>query len=277
MNLSYKALMISICLVLSYAFSAFAGGLPKPVSKNQEAQELIDQAWALERTGFTADIFKECLELLEKANQLDPNNYTILTDLARYYWNYGDNLPKQTKEQQEKLVGIYKKGMSYAEDSLKLKETAGGHYWLAANLAASREFSSILAQAGAFPAIYKHANQVEELEPDYFYGASEVLWAEIISRIPKVVVKMVGGNPQEVVDGLNQNIKKWPNFFPTYIFKARFIYTYYGDKEESLSLLDYVIKQSPEIFSEEAHFNRDAQNDAQELWKKITGKDYPQR
>jgi hypothetical protein len=143
--------ILAALIVMALAAPVMAGGLPKPVSKNAEAQKLIDQAWALERTDSNAEIYKKCYTLLEQANKLDPNNPTILIDLSRYYWNYGDNMPKATPEQQKFLEGIYAKGQAFAEQSLKLKETSGAHYWLAVNKASGMEFSSIFAQAGCGP------------------------------------------------------------------------------------------------------------------------------
>lgn len=259
------------------ATAAGAGGLPKPRSDQPEAQKLIDQAWELSHTGSTAEIYKQCADWLKQADQIDPNNDTILTDLSRYLWNWGDNLPKQTKEQQAKLEGIYAEGLAAAEKSLAVKETVAGHYWYAVNKAASLEFSSIFVQAAGFPTILKHSDYVSEHDPDYYYGASGRLWSEILVRVPKVVVKMVGYDVQQVVDDINDSIKKDPGYLDNYVYKARFVNTYFGNKDEALALLDQALKQDPAVIPEEVTANRVAQQDARDLWKKITGKDYPEK
>lgn len=264
-------------LLLLFSMTAIAGGLPKPISTVAEAQKLIDKAWALERTDNTAEIYKQCASLLEQADKLDPNNHMILTDLARYYWSWGDNLPKATPEQQKFLVELYKKGLAAAEKSLKIKETVGGHYWYAVNKAASLEFSSIAAQAAGFPVIYKHYQYVAKNDPDYYYGANGRLWAEILSRVPKQVVKMVGWDVQEAVAEIDRSIKVEPRYFDNYVYKARFLYIYFGNKDEALKLIEHVLKQNPNIFPEEVTANKASQRAGRELWKKITGKDYPQR
>ena len=268
-------LVMGIVFSILFSVNGVSGPLVKSVSNNPEVQNLIDQAWELEKTDSNAEIYKKCISLLEQANKLDPNNHMILTDLSRYYWSYGDNLPKETKEQQKQLQGIYKIGLSYAEKSLAVKETPPGHYWYAVNKAASHEFSSIFAQAKAFPSIKKHSDYVVEHEPDYDYGAPGRLWTEIMVRVPKIVVQMVGWDVQEAIDLINDAIKKEPRYLDNYVYKARFYWTYFGDKEEALKLLDYALKQDPNSLPGEQTANRVAQRGARELWKKITGKEYP--
>lgn len=265
-------------VMMLVSWSAFAGGLTKPVSKNPEAQKLIDQAWQLDRSDSSTATYKKCMDLMEQANKLDPNNPEILNDLARYYWNYGDTLPKETEEQQDKLEAIYEQGMAYAEQSLAIKETTGGHYWFAVNKASSLEFSNIVSQAAAFPSLYSHSQYVTTNEPDYYYGASGRLWSEILVRVPKKVVEMVGWDVQEAVDDINKAIKLEPRYLSNYVYKARFYYKYFEDKEEAIKLLEHVLKQdAATLFPEEVTDNKAAQKDAKKLWKEITGKEYPQK
>jgi len=260
-----------------FSLPALAGGLPKPVSKNPEAQKLIAQAWELSHRDSSAEIYRQCVALMERADQADPHNDMILTDLARYLWNYGDNLPKQTKEQGKQLEDIYARGLAAAEKSLALKETVGGHYWCGVNRAAGLEFSNIFFQAAGFPGVLKHSDWVKAHDPDYYYGAPGRMWSEILARVPKVAVMLVGWDPQQVVDEINTSIQRQPLYLDNYVFKARFIYTYFGNKVEALKLLDQTLQQDPNILPEEITANRVAQKQGRELWKKITGKDYPAR
>lgn len=276
MKRTVKAALVFV-LALFIAGPAFSGGLPKPESKNAEVRKLIDQAWALDKKDSSPEIYKQCIDLMEKANQLDPKNPGILTDLSRYYWNYGDTLPKQTEEQQDRLEEIYEKGMDCAEQSLKIKETVDGHYWYAVNKAASLEFSSIISQAAAFPSIYKNSQYVSDNDPQYYYGGPGRLWSEVLTRVPKIVVQMVNWDVQEAVDEINKAIKIEPRYLDNFVYKARFIYKYYENKDEALDLLDHALEQDPNIFPEEVTANRVSQRDAKKLWKEITGKDYPER
>jgi len=254
---------------------AFSGPLPKPASRNPEAQKLIDQAWDLDHTDSNAEIYKKCVELMEQADKLDPNNTDILNDLSRYYWNWGDNLPKQTEEQQAFNVSLYNKGLAAAEKSLAIKKTIGATYWYADNKGSSLEFSSIFAQAAAFLDLKRHTDYVKDHEPDYYYGANGRTWAEILSRVPKIVVTMVRWDVQDAIDDINAAIKAEPRYLGNYLYKARFYWVYFENKDEALKLLDYELKQDPNCLPSEVSANKVSQRDARELWKKITGKDYP--
>ena len=274
-----EAFSIAIAVFLiAAALPALAGGLVKATSKNPEAQKLIDQAWALEKTDSNAAIFKQCISWLEQADKLDPNNPALLVDLSRYYWQYGDNLPKQTPEQEKSLEALYAKGLEAAEKSLKLKETPPAHYWYAVNRAAGLEFSSIFAQAAAFPGLYKQTQYVIDHDPDYDYGAPGRLWSEILSRVPKKVVEIVGRKyVTEAMDLIDTAIRQEPRMLDNYNYKARFMYVYFENKEEALKLLDTALKMDPNAIPDEATGNKVAQRNSRQLWKKITGKDYPQK
>jgi tetratricopeptide (TPR) repeat protein len=270
--------MVIVAVFILLSGQALSGPLPKPNSDNPEAQALIDRAWEIEQSGSSPEIYKQCAEIMEQAAapDLDPDNASIWTDISRYWWNHGDNLPKETDEQQKKLAKIYEKGLKAAEMSLQIKETVGGHYWYAVNKAASHEFSSIFSQAAAFPTILKHSDYVSEHDPDYYYGASGRLWSEILVRVPKVVVKMVRWDVQEAVDDINDSIEKEPRYLDNYVYKARFIYTYFEDREQALEILEHVLKQNPEtLMPGEEKANRVSYEDGKELWKKITGEEYP--
>jgi len=264
--------------LLAAALPALAGGPAKAISNNPEAQKLIDETWALEIPDHSAEIFKQCVSLMEQAAQLDPDNHAILSDLSRYYWSYGDNLPKQTLEQQKFLEDIYAKGLNAADKSLKVKQTPAGHYWYTVNKAASLEFRSILVQVAALPTLYRHYRYVADNDPDYFYGATGRLYTEILSRVPKKLVEIVGQTHlSEAKRQINRAIRKEPRYLSNYIYKARFMYVYFGNQDEALQLLDTALKMEPNDLPDAATDNRVSQREARQLWKKITGKEYPQR
>jgi hypothetical protein len=268
-----RPLLIGYALL--YSGIALAGGLPKPHSNNPEAQKFIDQAWRLYKENPSdGQSYQKGIELLEWANKLDSGNHTILAELSRFYWNHGDNLPKATRRQQAELVGIYEKGLKYAEKSLAVRESAGGHYWAAVNKAASMEFSNIFSQAAALPAIASHAAQVKKLDEDYYYGAYGRLWSEILCRVPKVVVQMVGWDVQMAVDAINESIRREPDYLSNYVQKARLYHAYFGQDREALNVLDIALKKDPAAIPDEVNANRAAQEEARVLWKSITGREY---
>ncbi len=270
-------MIVTITAICFIASAALAGGPPKPQSDKPEAQPLIDQAWDAIHVEHSAASFKKCTNLLIKADKIDPDNHTILSELSRCRWSYGNRLPKETDEQQEMLEGIYNQALADIEKSLELKETAAGHYWWAVNKASSLEFSSIFSQAAAFLSIKDHADTVGDIDETYYYGGSGRLWSEILTRVPKVVVKMVGYDVQEVVDDIDASITKEPRYVDNYVYKARFILNYYEDKDQALALLEQALKIDENVMPEEIAANRSALEEGRELWKTITGKDYPKK
>ena len=92
-----------------------------------------------------------------------------------------------------------------------------------------------------------------------------------------MVVKMVGWNVQDAVDDIDDSIEKFPGYFDNYVYKARFIHTYFEDEDQALELVDTVLKKDPGVLPGETQANKTSQEDARELWKKVTGKDYPDR
>ena len=255
---------------------AQAGGLVKATSQNPEAQKLIDRAWKVDKSEYTAEVFRQCIPLMEQADKLDPHNPEILSDLSRYYWSLGDELPKQTPEQRKTLEGLYARGMELAEASLKVRETSAGHYWYAVNKGAGLEFSSIFAQAAGFVPIYRHYQYVLKNDPDYYYGGPGRLWTEIISRVPRKVVEMVGRKyVDEAMTEINRGIAKEPRYLDNYVYKARFLNAFFNNREETFRLLDQVLKGDPNCFPGEDALTRVGQRNGRRLWKTITGKDYP--
>ena len=132
--------------------------------------------------------------------------------------------------------------------------------------------------AAAFPRLKITSDWVNDRDPQYFYGAIGRLWSEILTRVPKAAVKLVGWSVQDAVDQINDSIKIAPGYLDNYAYKARFYHNYFGDDKTALTLLDYELKQDPNtVMPSEITRNKVSQRDAREFWKKITGKDYPNR
>lgn len=276
-----KALgFLTVAIAVMSAAPALAGGLTKATSKVPAAQQLIDQAWAQEKSDVSAASWKKCAALAEQADRLDPNNWMVLADLSRYLWEYGNQLPKKTEAQQKSLVAIYTRGVNAADRSIKIKETSAGHYWYAVNKASTLEWSSIFSQVAAFPGLYSHYRWVVDHDPDYFFGAAGRFWVEVLARIPKAVIETLGQKYlDEAVDQINRAIQKEPRYLHNFVYKARFTWSFYGPekKDEALKLLDQALKGDVNALPGYATDNKQAQAEARELWKQITGKDYPQR
>ena len=99
-----------------------------------------------------------------------------------------------------------------------------------------------------------------------------------MARIPKAVIETLGQKYlDEAVDQINRAITKEPRYLHNFVYKARFEWNFYQNKNESLKLLDTAIKADPNAMPDYVTDNKEAQKEARELWKTITGKDYPAR
>lgn len=274
-----RTVILSLSLLVAaglLASTALAREPKKPVSKNPQAQALIDQAWAAQDQHMTIKEIDQSIKFLEQALALDPNNDQILVELADEYYQRGDQMPRGSDANFAARNKWFVKGYAYAEKAMKIKESAGAHYWMAANLAAQNENASIVTQAGMFPELKRHMDWIESHDRAYKYGAAARFWSRVISRVPGVVVKMVGDDPNRLYKELDNAIKSAPNFIDNYVYKAEFLHNQGKDKE-ALDALDKALKMNPEAMPEERAYNRYAQKKAKAFWKEWTGKDYPNR
>ena len=245
-------------------------------SKNAEVQKLIDQAEALVQNEVSLKSLDAGLPLLEKANQLDPNNYDLMIELANFYWQRGDQMPKANDQDFEKRNVYFNKGKAYAEIALKMKESAGAYYWFTANLASSYQNKNALAQARLFPTLKKNTDWIDAHDPGYFYGGGARIWSKVVAEVPKVLLAMGLADPEDAYRSLNDAIKLEPRYLLNYTYKGNFLWSQ-GRKDEALKELDYVLKADPNIFPQELAKNKLAQKEARESWKQFTKKDWPQR
>lgn len=248
----------------------------KPVSKNPQAQTLIDQAWAAQDQQMTIKEIDQSIKLFEQALALDPKNDQLLVELADEYYQRGEQLPHVTDADFAARAKWFAKGYAYAKRAMKIKETAAAHYWLAANLASENENANIFSQARMFPEIMGHMKWIEAHDQFYKYGANARFWSRVVSRVPSVVVKMVGQDPNQIYGQLDQAIKSEPRFIDNYVYRAEFLHTQGRDKE-ALDTLDRALKMNPEAMPEERAYNRYAQRKARAYWKEWSGKEYPNR
>jgi tetratricopeptide (TPR) repeat protein len=248
----------------------------KPLSRNPEAQKLIDQAWAGLDQEMSLKTIDQAIALEEKAVALDSKNADLLAELADEYWQRGDLMPKKNSADYDARNVYFQKGLDTAKKSLAIKETAAGHYWTATNLASTDENASIFKQVSIFLEISRHMDWIDLNAKGYKYGATARFWSEVSTRVPGAVIKLVGKDPNENYQKLEDAIKTQPGFLQNYRYKANFQH-HQGKKEDALKTLDQVLKMDPNAFPPERAYNLFDQGRARELWKEWTGKDYPQR
>lgn len=256
--------------------TVFARGPAKPDSEVPAAREMISSAWKALDEELNIENIDKALIYLENALKLDPNNADLLGELSQEYFMRAEQMTEQTPKDKKARESWYKKGSAAAETSLAVKETAAGHYWYAANLAASVKNRSVFLQLKAFPAIRANMLWVERNEKDYRYGAFAFFWARVVSQAPKGAAGSVGMDPDQVIQEMDDAMKVEPRFIQNYLYMAMFYYQR-GEQQKALEILDLGIKIEPESLPQEKAHNRYALRISKETWKKWTGKDYPDR
>jgi tetratricopeptide (TPR) repeat protein len=248
----------------------------KPNSGNVNAQAWVDKAWAALDEEMTVPTIDQAIACLEKAVTLDPANAEILVELADEYYQRGEQMPRDGKRDFEARAVYFVKGEQAAERALELQETAGAHYWTAVNLAASFENRSAFRQVTIFPALNGHMDWIQANDRNYKYGAISRFWSRVVTRVPGVVVRMVGENPNRIFGALEEAIRIEPRFVDNYLYQAEFLH-HMGRQDDALRVLAQALRMDPEAFPEERAYNRYAQRKAVLYWKEWTGKAYPER
>ena len=265
-----------ILLIAAFSMAAEAREPQKPLSQVPEAQKLIDQAWAGVDQEMSLKMIDQAIALEAKAVALDPKNADLLAELADEYWQRGDLMPKKNDADFDARNGYFLKGLDNAKKSMALKETAAGHYWTATNLASTDENANILKQASIFLEVSRHMDWIDANAKGYKYGGTARFWSEVTTRVPGVLIKIVGKDPNENYQNLENAIKTQPGFLQNYRYKANFQH-HQGKTEDALKTLDQMLKMDPNAFPPERAYNQFDQGRGRELWKEWTGKDYPQR
>ncbi|HUT51980.1 MAG TPA: TRAP transporter TatT component family protein [bacterium] len=255
---------------------ALASEPKKPVSAKPEAQALIDKGWDAQDQDMGLKQIDETIKYMEQALKLDPNNQELLVELADEYYQRGDQMPMGSDENFEARAKYFTTGLDYAKQAMAVKETAGAHYWSAANLAAMNENNSIISQAAIFPELNTHMEWIEAHDQHYKYGGYARFWSRVVTRVPAIVIKMVGQDPDQPYGQLTDAINSEPRFIDNYAYLAEFQHNR-GKKDEALATLDKALKMDPGAFPEERAYNRYAQKKAKEHWKEWTGKEYPNK
>ncbi|HOI30319.1 MAG TPA: hypothetical protein PLZ15_11245 [Melioribacteraceae bacterium] len=101
-----KALLLQFLLL--FLFSGFASAQ----SVNQLVEE-CDKYYAQFNN-------EKALEVLLKAEKMEPDNWEVVWRLSRTYVDIGDKMPASTSAQEDAQIATYQKALDYAEKSVKL-------------------------------------------------------------------------------------------------------------------------------------------------------------
>jgi len=266
------SVLLPVAMLLWLPVAAGAREPAKPVSSNPEARQWVDRAWAALDGEMSTREIDEAVRCLEKALALDPRNPEILVELADEYYQRGDQMPQGTAAEIEPRTAFFEKGLAAAEEAMRIGETAAAHYWMAVNLAAASEHESILKRASIFPKLDKHMDWIEAHDRHYKYGGIARFWSKVVTRVPGVLVRMVGEDPRRIFQALEEAIQSEPRFLDNYLYQAEFFH-HLGRQEEAIDVLDRLLRMDPEAFPEERAYNRYAQKKARQDWKEWTGRE----
>ncbi len=246
-------------------------------SDEERAEILYQQAVDLILKDFSSPTLLRAIKILEQASQFDPKNDKVWSKLSSLYWHYADRLPKKKKQDRQKRLEWFEKGMDAGKKAMELNpKNVEALFYYTTNLASSGEMKGILNSLWMFPTLWDNMEKVDKMDPDFEQGSVDRFWSEVLVRVPNFVAKMFGFSKQDGIADLEEDIKKWPNHFSSYTYLARLLWNV-KRKDEALDKLEYILTHDPNADPEWASENRYEQEVARKLWKKWTGKEFPQR
>lgn len=101
-----KALLLNFLVLCLFSGFAFAQ------SVNQLVEE-CDKYYAQFNN-------EKALDVLLKAEKMEPDNWEVVWRLSRTYVDIGDKMPASTSAQEDAQIATYQKALEYAEKSIKL-------------------------------------------------------------------------------------------------------------------------------------------------------------
>jgi tetratricopeptide (TPR) repeat protein len=248
----------------------------KPKSLHPEAQTLIDRAWAATDRDLEIPALDTALKHLEPAAALDPENDALRVELASDYFLRGLQMPAGSDAEIRSRNRYFEKGYAAAQKAISLRPSAGAHAYAAVNLGASKQYANLMSQAAILPELKSHLDWITKNEPTYQYGLAARFWSEFLTKAPDIILNMLGQDPEEIYENLQQAITAEPRFLDNYFCLAELYYSM-KRKSEALDLLARVLQAPPDVFPQERGSNRLTQKKARARWKEWTQKEYPER
>jgi tetratricopeptide (TPR) repeat protein len=269
--------MLFICLCIFAGLHAGAGA-EGAAGEEDKARDLYSQAMAIIKESLDEKSLTEALALLEESAELDPANEEVWIQIAWRYWMLGDSLPKESRAERARRLELFDKGMAAGEKAMELnKKSVGGMYWYTVNMASGGEMRGILTSLWMAGTLFGNMSRVDRRDPYYLYGATRRFGSEVFVRVPTWLTERFGFKTEYIIEDLQDNINRWPNYFDNYTFLAR-VYWWERERDKALEMLEFVLSNPPEVMPEEKAENARQQVDARRMWKEYTeGKEYPDR
>lgn len=225
------------------------------------------------------------LKLIEGLLKNDPQNEELLILLAQGYSGYALGFIED--ENPKRAITFYDRSFNFARRALLGEEDREWH-WTKEN---KEKIEAAIKRAGQneLPALFwltfamggkinvslddptalinvaileKAIEKVENLNPDFFYGAIYLLKGSILGMKPR----MLGGNPEKALENFDKNLEiSKGDFLLSYVYKTKYYALKTLDEELFDELIEkiesYEIGTNPKI----ALFNQIAKKKAQKL------------
>jgi tetratricopeptide (TPR) repeat protein len=250
---------------------------------SQEQKALRSQAMNLWKQRVQQENLEEALSKFEMIHASNPNDLETLIYLTRGYYFLADSHYEnmdQKKKTYEKAASFGEKAMATnpafkekvskgksIEESLDTltKQEVPAIYWTAASLGKWAKASGIAAALKYKTRIKAMIEQVEKLDPVYFYGAAPRYWGGFFAVAPS----FAGGDMNKSKANFEKSLKIAPEYLGTKVLMAEVYYTKMGDKVRFKQELESVLASNQDKHPELGPENALEKRKAQKLLKNI--------
>jgi len=254
---------------------------PRELSpQEQKAEELIKQADVIIAQAETPEQVEPAIKLYQQAIQTAPNYDKAWWGLGMSQWTKAVLMPQQNRKEKQAVLKLLEDAEKSCKKALEIDPMSpGANYWLSNIFLSQAGLKGMIRGAFILPRVFKLSDKVAEVDPYYGHGAIFRTYGIVLMVVPDWLSRRFGYTPEIILPYLDKAIKLEPNCFANYLVRAG-IYLKLGgeeNKEKALKDLDYVLTHNPELLEGYQADNRRRQKEARQIWKQITGKEYPQR
>ena len=220
-------------------FSLITFGCGKKPGAYQTTQQAstgsLEKADALWSERGDPEKLDQTLELYEQAHQADPQNKHVLGRLVRGWYFMGD----AHKDDKKAKMAAWDKAVAFGDICLSLNENYKGTleqsnnkgeaiksisskefvpciYWYASSLGKWAKLNGILQSLKHKPTFVGFMQQVESLQPDYFYGAPHRYWGAYYAVLPGFAGRDLNKSKEE----FDKSLAIAPEYLGTYLLLA---------------------------------------------------------
>jgi tetratricopeptide (TPR) repeat protein len=262
------SLFLSLSLFLLIGCATREAGWEKKTEKlsfsSSELELLRTEAFRLWEGRVEQDRLEEALSKFELIHSANPEDLNALIFLTRGNYFLADShisnpdLKLRTYEKAasygEKAMATnpeFKKRMNQGdkvEDALNLltQKEVPAIYWTAASLGKWAKASGIAAALKYKTRIKAMIGRVEQLEPNYFYGAVPRYWGGYYAVAPS----FAGGDLKKSYENFNKSLSMSPGYLGTKVLMADVYWTKKGNKKEFEKTLRSVLQAKDDVIPE---------------------------